>query len=270
MMASSKGDPEAMKIRSATCTSPGKIRKRNEDSWLIIDEKHLYAVADGMGGRHGGEVASSLAMDALGDFFRSTDSSGVITWPYIDLGHRDLNASRLLSAVAMAHQRIRCATHERPKLDGMGTTTVAAHIANARLYLAHVGDSRCYRLRKGSMVQLTRDHSLSNLVRKDPAFEGLKEEDFGKISHILVRALGIKTFENAEIELSIKDLAPGDTLLLCTDGITNELIDEEISAILAAHDDPSGAARELVDAANAHGGRDNCTALVVRVDALSA
>ena len=258
-----------MKIRSAASTSPGRVRKENEDAWTIVGDEHLYVVADGMGGHRGGEVASTLTVGALEEFFHSTDTSEVVTWPFMDLGLGDLNASRLLSAVALAHLRIRQVVQERPRLEGMGTTVVAAHIVDGHLYLAHVGDSRCYRLRDGHLHQLTSDHTLANRVRTDPSFENVSDEDLNSINHILVRALGVRTFESAEIELSVVDLAPGDVLLLCSDGVTNELCDEDLSRLLARDDPPELLAPALVRAANDHGGRDNCTALVIRVDALT-
>jgi serine/threonine protein phosphatase PrpC len=258
-----------MKIRSAACTSPGRIRKNNEDSWAIVQGEHLYVVADGMGGALGGEVASSLTVEALEEFFQSTDTSEVVTWPFMDLGLGDLHASRLLSAVALAHTRIRQVVRERPRLEGMGTTVVAAHVADGHLYLAHVGDSRCYRLRDGRLDRLTKDHTLANRVREDPKFESVSERDLSSISHILLRALGVRTFEAAEIELSVIDLAPGDLLLLCSDGVTDEVADEEIADVIAGHDEPEAAARALVRAANDHGGRDNSTALVIAVEALN-
>ncbi len=258
-----------MKIRSAACTSPGRIRKNNEDSWTIVGDEHLYVVADGMGGHRGGEVASCLTVEALEEFFLSTDQSEVVTWPFMDLGYGDLHASRLLSAVALAHSRIRQVVRERPRLEGMGTTVVAAHVAEGHLYLAHVGDSRCYRLRDGRLEQLTKDHTLLNRVREDPKFQAVSETDLKRLSHILLRALGVRNFEAAEIELSVIDLAPGDLLLLCSDGVTDELDDDAIADILVRRDPPEATSRELIRAANEHGGRDNCTAVVLQVDALT-
>ena len=258
-----------MKIRSAACTSPGRIRKNNEDAWMILGDEYLYVVADGMGGHLGGEVASSLAVGALEEFFQNTDTTEVVTWPFMDLGLGDLHASRLLSAVALAHMRIRQVVHERPRLEGMGTTVVAAHIADGHLYLAHVGDSRCYRLRDGHLDRLTNDHTLANRVREDPKFESVSDRDLNSISHILLRAIGVSNFESAEIELSVIDLALGDTLLLCSDGVTDELGDDKISEILAADDKPEAATTSLIRATNDNGGRDNCTALVIQVDALA-
>jgi len=259
-----------MKIRSAACTSPGRIRQSNEDAWVILGDEHLYVVADGMGGHLGGAVASSLAVGAVEEFFKSTDDSEVVTWPFMDLGFGDLHASRLLSAVALAHTRIRQVVRERPRLEGMGTTVVAAHVADAHLYLAHVGDSRCYRLREGILKMLTKDHTLANRVREDPKFENVSDRDINSISHILLRALGVANFEAAEIELAVVDLAPGDILLLCSDGLTDEIDDSRIALLLAAYDRPMAAARSLIRAANEHGGRDNCTAMVIHVDALTA
>jgi len=132
-----------------------------------------------------------------------------------------------------------------------------------------VGDSRCYRLRDGRLEQLTKDHTLLNRVREDPKFQAVSETDLKRLSHILLRALGVRNFEAAEIELSVIDLAPGDLLLLCSDGVTDELDDDAIADILVRRDPPEATSRELIRAANEHGGRDNCTAVVLQVDALT-
>ena len=258
-----------MKLRSAACSSPGRVRENNEDAWTILQEEHLYVVADGMGGHLGGEVASTLAVVAMEEFFDSTDSTEVATWPFMDLGLGDLHASRLISAIALAHTRIRQVVRERPRLEGMGTTVVAAHFADGQLYLAHVGDSRCYRLREGRIERLTKDHTLANRVREDPSFDAVNDRDLKSIDHVLLRALGVRTFESAEIELTVLDVAAGDTLLLCTDGVTGEVDDESLRDLLARDEPPKSTAEAIIQAANDHGGRDNCTAMVIRVDAVT-
>ncbi|MBM4372003.1 MAG: serine/threonine-protein phosphatase [Deltaproteobacteria bacterium] len=258
-----------MKTTSAAATHTGKVRRDNQDAWVIREAEALFAVADGMGGHRGGEVASTIAVDALAEFFGATSSDEDLTWRFRDLGRGDLHASRLLSAIDLGHQRIQATALAHPALAGMGTTVVAAHLAGGRLYLAHVGDSRGYLLRNGRLRLLTSDHSLANQVAADPRFDGVARERVRVLRHVLVRALGIAIYTPADIDLSRRTLHTGDVLLLCSDGVTTELTSYDLGDLLREHDDPADACRAIVDAALAAGGRDNITALVLRVDSLA-
>jgi protein phosphatase len=135
-----------------------------------------------------------------------------------------------------------------------------------RLYLAHVGDSRCYLFRDGRLALLTSDHSLTRQIDSDPQFDGVPRERVQTLRHILVRALGAEAFVPEHIDLRIADLRAGDVLLLCSDGVSDELSPGALTAILRDRVDPAEAAREIAGAAIDAGGRDNVTALVVRVE----
>jgi protein phosphatase len=232
-------------LRAAGITDPGQVRTQNQDTFSVDDR--LVVIADGMGGYAGGEVAAAIAVEVLGERFAE-----------------DGSATGLSIAVADANRRI----YERgvePGLEGMGTTLVAAAVipdgASPRLVLANVGDSRGYLLRGGELRQVTEDHSVAaELVRLGRLDEEEGSEHPGR--HVLTRALGVER----DVEPDLIEMEPleGDRLLLCSDGLSNELTDDEILALLRVGE-PSDAARALVAAANAHGGLDNITAVVADV-----
>jgi PPM family protein phosphatase len=232
-------------LRSAGSTDPGQVRPQNQDTYLARAD--LVLVADGMGGYAGGEVAAEIAAEVVGEQFG---------------GQR--TAEALTDAVLDANRQI----FERgtePGLEGMGTTLVALAVVGggdaARLLLANVGDSRAYLLRHGELRQLTEDQSVAaELVRMGRIDEDEAREHPGR--HVLTRALGV----DRDVAPDLIELVPeeGDRLLLCSDGLSNELDLEEIRALLEVGE-PSDAARALVAAANAHGGLDNITAVVADV-----
>lgn len=232
-------------LRSAGISDPGQVRGQNQDTFLVADD--LVLIADGMGGYAGGEVAAEIAADVVGERFS-----------------QDASPRGLAEAFRAANRRIFERGSERG-LEGMGTTLVAAALVRAprgeRLLIANVGDSRAYLLRDGALRQLTEDHSVAaelvRLGRIDVEQEG---EHPGR--HVLTRALGV----DRDVAPDLVELEPrdGDRLLLCSDGLSNELGDPEMLALLAVGE-PSDAARALVAAANAHGGLDNITAVVTDV-----
>lgn len=233
-------------LRAAGVTDPGQVRPQNQDAYYVADA--LILIADGMGGYAGGEVAAAIAAEVVGAHFAE-----------------DGSASGLEAAVADANRQI----FERgtePGLEGMGTTLVAAALvgdgAAARVLVANVGDSRAYLLHDATLRQLTEDHSVAaELVRLGRLEEVEGHEHPGR--HVLTRALGV----DRDVEPDLIELAPvaGDRLLLCSDGLSNELDDDEILALLRVGT-PADAARALVAAANAHGGLDNVTAVVADLD----
>jgi serine/threonine protein phosphatase PrpC len=232
-------------LRSAGSTDPGQVRGQNQDTFLARDD--LVLIADGMGGYAGGEVAAEIAADVVGEGF----------------GH-GAGPRALTTAVLDANRRI----FERgtePGLEGMGTTLVAVGVvetsSGSRLLLVNVGDSRAYLLRDGRITQLTEDHSVAaELVRMGRIDEEEGTEHPGR--HVLTKALGV----DRDVAPDLIDVVAheGDRLLLCSDGLSNELVDDEIEALLVVGT-PSDAARALVAAANAHGGLDNITAVVADV-----
>jgi len=233
---------------SATAqTDQGLRRKRNEDSLLVLPEANLFVVADGMGGYQGGELASQLAVKTIADAFRQHQFEGGV--------HDGLpvQASELARAVQMANAAILETAKQRRELEGMGTTVCAALFSanKKRLYLGHVGDSRCYRLRQGTLSQMTADHTMADHGVEGPAAAHLS------------RAVGI--WPTVPIDIVMGVPVPGDVYLLCSDGLTKMLSDEAISAVLQSGEDIKSSVERLIDAANARGGKDNITAIVIRV-----
>jgi protein phosphatase len=224
-------------------TDVGRVREGNEDAYLVDDAMGLVAVADGMGGHRGGEVASATALEAL----RAAISAG----------------RPLREAVEDANRAVFDKAQTDESLRGMGTTITAATLAaGGTLLIGHVGDSRAYLLRDGELRQVTTDHSLvEELVR-----DGRLTPDEAAVHpqrSIITRALGVDS--SVEVDVYPVELQPGDVLLFCSDGLTGMLQSDLIAAELRREDDPARAATKLVDAANASGGEDNITVVVVSV-----
>ena len=225
----------------------GRRRKNNQDSFLVLEDEHVFLVADGMGGYAGGEIASKIAVETIQEAFRESRFDA----------HVDASlpqpAKELAQAMQAANLAIWDAAVDDPKLEGMGTTLVGARFSlrQRRGYIGHVGDSRCYRLRDGVLEQLTTDHTLGVL--------GVTGRDAVK----LYRAVGIIP----EVAMDIVMFVPsdGDTYLLCSDGLTKMVSEDFIRGTLASTDDLEAAAQRLIDMANAAGGKDNVTVVLCRV-----
>lgn len=227
-------------------TDKGLRRKRNEDSILALPQHGVYAVADGMGGYRGGEIASALAVKSIAYAFDHQQFDGP---PHEKIPKR---ASELARAIQMANEAVLRRSESDPELKGMGTTVCAARFSpnKQRLYIGHVGDSRMYRLRDGKLTQLTKDHTMKDLgVTGDAA------------AH-LSRAIGI--WPTVPVDVILCKPRPRDMYLLCSDGLNKMLKDSQIATTLNV--DPHTAAAELIAAANASGGKDNISVIVIRVD----
>lgn len=241
-------------------TDIGKRRKINEDS--IFAENGLFLVCDGMGGHKAGEVASSLAVEVIARFVERTEEDRELTWPFGFNPRLSYNANRLRTAIKLANRAVHRQASSREEYTGMGTTVVAVLVKSGdpRMTYAHVGDSRVYLIRDRAMLQLTRDDSWANL-----AWSGASVEDSTSTSamkNILTKALGAR--EDVEFDVVDQALQEGDIVLLCSDGLTNMLPDARINEVVAAHPaDLAGACRQLVDEANAQGGRDNISVILV-------
>ena len=229
-------------------TDPGLKRNHNEDAYAILEDHHLFVIADGMGRHAAGEVASRLCVEAIRDAFRSSQF-GPPREPAIPK-----RAARLRGAILIANERVLAEARANEAYAGMGTTVVAAYFSpnNQRAYIAHVGDSRCYRVRRRELTQLTTDHTLGAA--------GIG----GSRASLLARALGVE--DNVDVDVAIEAPLPGDLYLLCSDGLSRMVPAEDIRATLLAIEDLDVATKTLVDKANQGGGRDNITAIVVRVD----
>lgn len=250
-----------MRIISAGATDRGRKRTNNEDSFLALDGMHLFAVADGVGGNEGGEEASGIAVETLREVVPDMLAAGDRTPPAGAGRGADREPAALRYAVTLANRRILDAAALKPALAGMGTTLTTLLLSGSRAILAHIGDSRAYLLRSGRLRQLTDDHSL---VAEQVKAGLLTPEQARTSSHrnVITRALGIG--EDVAPDVQELVLQPGDRLLLCSDGLTEMVLDRDIAKVLAKHP-PAQAVRKLIDAANASGGVDNITAVVVKV-----
>jgi protein phosphatase len=242
-------------------TDLGRVRKNNEDAFRIEPALDLYVLSDGMGGQAHGEVASGMAIETIVEHCREARNDPDIT--LFGNSRPDLceRSNRLMSAVRMANRRIFDAATQNPAQDGMGATIVAAWLDDRRMSLVHVGDSRAYLLRGGSLEQLTADHSLvAEHVRRGTMTP--QEAENSQLQNILVRALG--TQEQVEVDADEQMLLDGDTILLCSDGLTHMVTDPEIASILSTVEPAQAAADRLIQVANDNGGMDNVTVIVIR------
>ena len=236
-----------MKARVHGLTDVGRRRENNQDQLLVDEQRDVYAIADGMGGHAAGEVASSIAIQALAETIK-------------DASEEEANQF-LVDAFQEGNRRICESVLARGEWRGMGTTIVALVRRDDRVIIGHVGDSRSYVLRDGALVQLTDDHSW---VAEQVRMGLLTNEEAHKhpMRNIVTRAMGNRL--ELEVDVSERPIHPGDVFLLCSDGLNSMLGDEQISEILSRHqDDPVEACRALIDAANEHGGDDNITVIVL-------
>lgn len=256
-----------MKIVSCGITDIGRKRQRNEDSYLVNDKIGLYIVADGMGGHAGGEFASKIAVSTVEEIIRGEDrvKSNVPTQSYLDANEQSnvegLEQERLKDAINRAGNMIVRRAFEDPELKGMGTTSTVMFISNERAYIAHVGDSRAYCVREGEIIQITEDHSLVHEQLKS----GLITEEEAKthqLKNIITRSVGVQ--EEVEVDTVVWKIQVGDSYLLCSDGLSNMMQDEEMQELISKNDVEQGA-RELVDLANQRGGEDNITLILLKV-----
>lgn len=237
-----------MHMRATALSDVGQRRAANEDRYALAADLGLYLVADGMGGHTAGQVAAELAAQAAVDALRTlVDASASL-------------AEKLRYAVAAANREIFSTARAKPALQGMGTTLVALLVGEERIALAHVGDSRAYLIRGRRIRQLTDDHSLvAELVRRREITPRAARGHPHR--HVLTRALGVRR----TVEPDLAELTPtaGDTFVLCSDGLTGHVSDDEIAdAVLAAEDLEAGCDR-LIDLANSRGGEDNITVLLL-------
>jgi protein phosphatase len=231
-------------------TDPGRERSRNEDSFLVLTGPHLslLAVADGMGGHAAGDVASSLAISVLERYWAGLDQSKPIPKAHFAgiVQNLVLEANRLIYSRAAAD----------PSKLGMGTTLTVGLLGGRRLAIGHVGDSRAYLVLDKRLELLTEDHSLLEQMIQAGSVSPAEAEGHPQ-RHILTRALG--TTPEVKVDLVERELPAHAALLLCTDGLTSLVRDDEILAVIHEHEDPKGAAAALIELANARGGSDNIT-----------
>jgi len=253
-----------MRAIAAGVSDVGLQREHNEDSFVVLKEYDLFVVADGMGGHRAGDVASKLATETISEFFKSTANDDV-TWPF----HFDTNLSeeenRLLTGIRVANRQIFERSTRSREYHGMGTTVVGAMYSprKNRMYIGHVGDSRCYRVRAGGIQLLTRDHSLINDYLL--AMPDLTEEQRSELpKNVITRALGMQ--DQVVVDIQHDDPRPGDVYCLCSDGLSGMVQDEEILKIVSSAADIGEACRNLIARANDHGGEDNITAVLIKIE----
>ena len=252
-----------MNFLAAGLSDVGLQREHNEDSFCILPEHRLFIVADGMGGHRAGDVASKMATHAIASFFQATSSEDA-TWPFSFDPHLSVDENRLITGIKLANRKIFEASIKHREVHGMGTTVVGALFSKEKdkLYVAHVGDSRAYRVRDGEITQLTRDHSLLNdylLVMPDMTEE--QKEELPK--NVITRALGRQ--DSVAVDMVPDEPQAGDVYVLCSDGLSGMVTDPQILEIIAdAGTDMENAAERLVAAANQHGGEDNITVVTLR------
>ena len=254
---------EPITLQSHGLTDVGKLRDHNEDSFLVESAAGLYVVCDGMGGHAGGEVASSIAVETINDFIHNQKEGD---WPFGHDGDQAESGERLRNAALLANQRITEHIEKEPWLARMGTTMVSALVEpDGTSWVANIGDSRAYLWRDGSLRQITSDHSWVNEQVQRGVLSS-EEAAAHPLKNVITRALGAR--DKLPVDLMEEHLQPGDGLLLCSDGLTGMVADKVIEAILGDTSlTPEAACRRLVDAANANGGEDNITVVLVRAAA---
>jgi serine/threonine protein phosphatase PrpC len=242
-------------------TDTGRVRENNEDRFGVEPDMALFVVSDGMGGEEHGEVASAIAVDVITKHCRNALSDPSLTLEGTPRPNLTVASNRLLSAIRTAHNAIYRLAASDPTLHGMGATVVAAWVREDRLSLAHVGDSRAYRLRSGRLEQITNDHSfvaeqvrLGLLTNEQAAASNLQT--------ILTRALGHA--ENVEVDIQEFSIADGDTFLLCSDGLSRMVSDPLIANAIEESLGLQATSDRLIELANHAGGEDNITAVLFR------
>jgi serine/threonine protein phosphatase PrpC len=248
------GSKKFMKGRFTGLTDPGLIRTVNQDDYHIDPDGRFFIVADGMGGHAGGQEASKLATEAIQAHLDEHWQSQVASEELIE------------QAFYKANQSILQDQQNHPERPDMGTTAVVFMFRQGQSWCAHVGDSRLYRLRSSKLEQITEDHTWVARAMKagDLTPDQARTHQW---RHVLSQCLGRKDLQQVDVQMM--DVQPGDRLLLCTDGLTEELSDNLISSYIQPRLDGEEAAAMLIESAKEKGGRDNITVVIVEVDDIS-
>jgi protein phosphatase len=256
---------DVVQIVSGGVSDVGRVRTNNEDSFRIVEPLNLFILSDGMGGEAHGEVASAMAVETVEKYCANPEASkedSGATLAGVSSDNWTPTTKVLRDAVFQANFAIHQSAQKHPEQRGMGATLTTGWINGTKLSIAHVGDSRAYLLRTGSLQQLTNDHSLvAEQVRRGILTPQQAEES--EMQSVLLRALGANP--DVVVEVDEVDLLPRDVLLFCSDGLTRMVSEPEIAGKLQAEMDPGAAAQKLVDLANERGGLDNITVIVVRL-----
>lgn len=237
----------------------GPARSTNEDCYLSIDELRLFIVADGMGGHVAGEVAAHVAVDSIENFIRRSHQTTDFSWPYGVEPSLSVDANRLRTAVCLANRRIYRMSEHYDDYMGMGTTVVCALLAGNQLVAANVGDSRLYVYDGTTLTQLSQDDSWAATVLGASETTGAPPQ---LSRHVLTNVLGARP--DTDVHVFERQLAGGEVLLLCSDGLHGTVSDQTLQQVLQEHQELPELAQSLVRTALDGGSRDNITALVVR------
>jgi serine/threonine protein phosphatase PrpC len=240
-------------------TDTGRHRTGNEDCILVAPELSLAAVCDGMGGHEAGEVASRTAVDSIFQWFSQGGDDG--GYYQLDMTAPAM-ARRLASGLLHADQAIRAAARAVPGRTGMGTTAVVAVVDGGRAFIAHAGDSRCYICRGRSLQQVTEDHSVVQDLLRAGIITPAQSVHVKK--NAITRALGVT--DNLVVDVDGVELMPGDTLLLCSDGLHGMVSDQDLGKVMGSSRPLNELCRTMVDMANAAGGTDNISAVLMRAE----
>ncbi|HET9579160.1 MAG TPA: Stp1/IreP family PP2C-type Ser/Thr phosphatase [Usitatibacter sp.] len=252
----------AQSLQTASLTDPGRVRDHNEDCIEARPEIGLYVLADGMGGYNAGEVASGMATSLISDGVQDA-------WNPRDIARlgRDQAKARseqlIREQIARSNTAIFTTSQNNPECAGMGTTLVVCHFYDNFVTVAHIGDSRLYRVRGDTMEQVTRDHSLLQ-EQLDSGLITPEEAKLSQNKNLVTRALGIDP--TVEPEIHVHEAQADDIYLLCSDGLSDMVEDDEIRlTLITLKANPTLTVQQLVQAANDNGGRDNISAMLVRV-----
>lgn len=258
--------PAPVKVQSFAATSVGR-RESNEDGLLHLSAHGLFVVADGMGGYEGGEVASQIVVETLQQVYERLRADADATFPWRLDRDKTFEENLLVAAIRLANRNI--IARRSGLLRDMGSTVVALAVSGRSVVLAHVGDSRIYRLRGDALAPMTRDHSLYEEARAAGLADSMRSKRECSFANVITRALGLA--DRAEPDVRTVEAEPGDVFLLCSDGLSDPLPDAKLAELLAtARRDKTqavqAATEALIQAAYDAGSRDNISAIVVRIE----
>lgn len=251
-----------LRVKACGLSDVGLTRAHNEDYFEIDPQHRLYVVADGMGGHSHGEVASQLAVNSIRDFIAKTADKDT-TWPFGMDARLERHSNLLKMAVRMAHEHVLRAISRDGSLYGMGTTVVGLLLAGQTAAVAHVGDSRAYRLRAGRLEQLTQDHTWVN-EQVVAGFLSKEQARSHPLKNVVTRALGGES--DVLVDVRELEVQSGDLFLLCSDGLTGMLSDSDIRDRLASGRSLHEICRTLINDSNARGGIDNVTVVLLSIE----
>ena len=253
----------AARLTCAAKSDVGLKRTNNEDNYGMVPSQGLYVLADGMGGHASGQVASTMCVSHVAQFICETARKPGFEFPYPPDSKLSYEANLLVNAIKYANERIFIQSCKERSMEGMGTTVTAIMNSPRGLILAHVGDSRIYRVRNGQIVQMTRDHSLLNHLLDTGELKPEDAKNFAN-KNVILRAIGLKDYVDVEVKEVPREA--GDTYMMCSDGLSDIVSESLICQAITSHPDLPEACNELISLALKAGGKDNVTVVCVHVN----